>query len=101
MRVGEHGVLEADLVECAEDIGAELDAGADLAELGRLLQHPDRDAVAGERISRREPADAAAGDEDRFIFFVSLRHACFLAAPPVFRLPGESYAFLRCDDRRV
>src|SRR6185369_4576271 len=37
VRVGEDGVLEADLLQCAEDIGAELNAGADLAELGRLL----------------------------------------------------------------
>ena len=32
MRVGEHGVLEPDLVEHAEDVGAELDAGADFLE---------------------------------------------------------------------
>ena len=42
MGIGEHRVLEADLVERAEDIRAELDAGADLLELRRLLEHPHR-----------------------------------------------------------
>ena len=47
--VGQHGVLEADLLQHAEDIGAELDAGADLAEFGRLLEHAHREALPRQR----------------------------------------------------
>ena len=58
MRIGQHRVLEAELLERAEDVGAELDAGADLPEFGRLLDHPHRKALARERIGGRKPADA-------------------------------------------
>ena len=67
MGVGEHRVEQADLVERAEDIRAELDAGADFLELGRLLEHPHRKALARQRIGRRQAADAAAGDQERFL----------------------------------
>src|SRR5205814_3734567 len=55
---------DAQPIEAVEGVGAELDAGADLAELSRLLQHQRRDALLGERQRRCEAADAAAGDED-------------------------------------
>ena len=61
--VGEHGVLEADLLQHAENIGAELDAGADLAEFGRLLEHAHREALTRQRIGRGQAADAAAGHQ--------------------------------------
>ena len=77
MRVGEHGVLEPDLVEHAEDIGAELDAGADFLEFGRLLEQMDRHAFQGQRVSCRQAADAAAGYDDRFIRS-ALRHLMVL-----------------------
>ena len=57
--------LQAEPLERMEDIGTELDAGADLAKLRRLFQHPDRKSLARERIGGGKPADAAAGDEDR------------------------------------
>jgi hypothetical protein len=43
-----------------------LDAGADFAELWRLFKHLDREALAHQRESRGQAADAAAGDQDRF-----------------------------------
>ena len=74
MGVGQHRVLEAEPVEGAEDVGAELDAGADLAELGRLLDHPHRKTLARQRIGRRQAADAAARHQNRQVSTVSLRH---------------------------
>ena len=62
--VVQHAVLEADPLERAEDVGAELDAGAELLELRRLLEHPHRKALARQRIGGRQPADAAARDEE-------------------------------------
>ena len=58
--VGEDRVLEADFLQHAENIGAELDAGADFAELRALLEHAHRDAVARQRVGGGQPADAAA-----------------------------------------
>jgi hypothetical protein len=74
MHVGEHLILEAELLQRAEYVGAELDAGADLAELGRLLQHPHRHALQCERICCREPADAAACDQDGQRLTIALCH---------------------------
>ena len=66
MGVGEHRVLEAEPVERAEDVGAELDAGADLAELGRLFEHPHRETLArASAYAAAKPADAAARDQNR------------------------------------
>ena len=45
-------------------VRAELDAGADLAEPRRLLQHDRGVAGAGEAERRGQAADAAAGDQD-------------------------------------
>src|SRR6266511_4398967 len=72
MGVGKHRVLEAEPVERVENVGAELDAGADLAKLGGLLDHPHRKALARQRVRRRQAPDAAASDQDRQ--FVRLRH---------------------------
>ncbi len=63
--IGEHLLGQADAVERAEDVGAELDAGAELAEFRRLLQHPHREALAGERIGCRQAADSAPRDQNR------------------------------------
>ena len=65
MGIGEDRLLEPDLLQHAEDIGAELDAGADLAEFRRLLEQAHRKAAAGQRIGRDQAADAAAGDQKR------------------------------------
>ena len=52
------------MLEHPEDIGAELDAGADFTEGGRLLQHRHPVSVARQHVCRGEAADAAAGDEE-------------------------------------
>jgi hypothetical protein len=62
--VGQHGVLEADALQHAEDVGAELNAGTDLAEIGRLLEHADREAFVGQRTGGRQPGNAATGDQE-------------------------------------
>src|SRR5258705_5021081 len=64
MGIGEHGILEPDLVKRPENIGAELDAGADLPKLRGLLEDADRKAATGERIAGRQPADAPASNEN-------------------------------------
>src|SRR4029079_2938297 len=64
MRVGEYRVFEPDPLQHAENVGAELDAGADLAEFRRLLEHTDREAFVRERAGGGETANAAAGDEE-------------------------------------
>src|SRR5262249_18304376 len=63
----EHGVIEADALECSEDVGAELDAGAELLEFLGLLEHPHREALERERVGGDQPADAAARDQKRQI----------------------------------
>jgi len=65
MCIGEHRLLKAEPFKRAEDIGAELDAGADLSEFGRLFEHPHREAFACKRMRGREPTNAAAGNQDR------------------------------------
>ena len=65
MGIGQHRILEAQPVERAKDVRAELDAGAELLELGRLLQHPHGKALPRQRSGRREAADAATGNQDR------------------------------------
>jgi len=56
---------DAEGVECSERIRSELDAGADLADLGRLLEHLDGKALARKGQCGGEAADAAAGHEHR------------------------------------
>ena len=48
----------------ARAVGADLHAGAKLAQFRRLLVDIDIDAAPNERQRRREPADAAADDRD-------------------------------------
>ena len=47
-----------------EGVGAELDASADLADLGRLLEHLDLEALAHQRQRGRQATDAATGHQD-------------------------------------
>ena len=60
-------LLEAEVPQHVHGIGADLDAGADLAELRRLLV--DFDVVAGlhQAGGRRQPADPGAGDENSIL----------------------------------
>ncbi len=55
--------LEAKRMEHARAVGADLHAGADLAELGRLLVDLDVDAALQQGEPRGEPADAGADDD--------------------------------------
>ena len=69
-------LADAQGIEGREGVGPELDAGADLADLGGLFEHLHCQALPRQRQRRREPADAAAGDDDRIV------HRCpFMAAP--------------------
>src|SRR6266700_2355837 len=72
-------------VEHAVGVGPLLDAVADLAELGRLLEDLRAHAAAGERERGRDAADAAADDED-FRRSFCLRHLWFPAGED----PGPS-----------
>ena len=68
--LGEHRqpadrVGQAELLEHPKHVGTELDAGADLLELGRLLDHLAADAFTRQRQRRRHAANAAADDENR------------------------------------
>ncbi len=57
-------VLEAERMQHARAVGADLHAGAKLAQLRRLLIDVDVDAAPQQPERRREPADAAADDGD-------------------------------------
>ncbi len=59
------GFADAEIVEGVERVGPKLDAGADLAERGRLFQQDRADALLREPERRGEAADAAARDQDR------------------------------------
>src|SRR5688572_31148752 len=65
-------------IERVPGVGRDLDAGADLAELRRLLEDHRAEALARERQRRGEAADAAAGDDDRL--FVTHLHWSMLSA---------------------
>ncbi len=75
--VGQDFVLEADFLQHAEDIRPELDAGADFAEFGRLLEDPYRETLARQRVGGSEAADTAAGNQDRSRTAIRLGHNCF------------------------
>src|SRR5688500_4114905 len=60
-----HQRTHAEGVERMPGVRRDLDAGADFAELRRLLEHHRAEALARERQRRSEAADAAAGDDDR------------------------------------
>src|SRR5262249_58341462 len=79
---GGSGLFEVELFERAKDVGAELDAGADLAEFGRLLQHPHGKTLARERVGRRQAPDAAARNQDRQGLTVRHRHSTNVRKPP-------------------
>ena len=55
---------QAERLEHPEHIGPELDASADLLELGRLLDDLRGNTLSRQRQRRRQPADTAADDED-------------------------------------
>ena len=57
-------VLQAERMQHARAVGADLHAGADLAQLMRLLVDFDLDPAPDQRQRAGEPADAAADDED-------------------------------------
>ncbi len=57
-------LADAERVEHARAVGAQLQAGADFAQLRCLLVDVDIEALVEQRERRREAADAAAGNED-------------------------------------
>ena len=58
-------VPDPEIVEAMKGVGAELNAGSDLPERRRLLQHDRRDALLREPDRRSESADTAARNDDR------------------------------------
>ena len=56
-------VADAQRIEGVEGVGAELDAGTDLADLGRLLEHLHMETLPRQGEGGGEAADAAAGDQ--------------------------------------
>ncbi|MGF6426189.1 hypothetical protein ABIE91_001409 [Bradyrhizobium elkanii] len=58
-----HLLLEPERDEDAGAVGAELDTGAELAQLRRLLEDLDFDATLQQRQSGDEAADPGAGDQ--------------------------------------
>ena len=64
--VGQHGVLQPDLFQHAENIGAVAGMPAPTSrEFGRLLENPHGKSVTRQRIGRDQAANAAAGYEKR------------------------------------
>ena len=55
---------QPEVVEHLDRVGALLDAGADLAELGRLLEHAHAKAPLQQAGGGGQAAEAGAGDED-------------------------------------
>ena len=64
-RVGDDLFKYAERIEHARGVGCQLDAGADLAEDGGLLQNPHTNAAPRQRQRRRQPANAATGNQHR------------------------------------
>jgi len=62
--LGGDGLIEAQRLQDGPAIGADLDARADLGDLGGLFQHRDPCPVPGGGERRGQPADAAADDRD-------------------------------------
>src|SRR4029077_13155037 len=90
--VAQHVDLEADALEGAKYVRSELDPGAELAKLGRLLEHPHRETFAGERIGGHQPADAAARNEERQVPTVRFGHASTPVAVHTGAAPEGSYS---------
>ena len=63
-RFGTHRVGEPVALEHAHRVGIHDDAGAGGVELRGALQHARLNAAQGELAREREPADAAADDDD-------------------------------------
>ena len=71
-----HVLGQAEVLEHAEHVGAELDAGADFLELRRLLDDVNRNALAGQGQRRAQSADAAADHKHRRAVFIGAhRHS--------------------------
>lgn len=62
---GTGGLADAEGVEAVKRVGSELDAGADLAQRRRFLEHEDRDAFAGQAERCGQATDSAAGNDER------------------------------------
>ena len=60
----EVGLRDAEVVELAHGVGLQVDADAERAHLAHRLEHDAGHADLVQRQRRRQPADAAAGDED-------------------------------------
>jgi hypothetical protein len=66
IRGGQHLLGDADAIEHVKDVGSELDAVADGAELRPALKHSRAPPAARQGERRREAAQPAADDQDRF-----------------------------------
>src|SRR5690242_18579282 len=95
-RVGKNGVLQADTFERAEDVGSELNTGADLAEFVRLLEHTTGKALERKRIGRDQPADAATGNEERRTRAVQFGHIDTPASGPIPTF-ASLFGWLQCE----
>ena len=69
---------EAEIVKFAHGIGLQIDADAERAHLARRFEHNAGHADPFERERRRQPADAAAGNEHEIV-----RHSHSFAPQPV------------------
>src|SRR4029079_6698595 len=74
------GRAEADPLQMAHAVRREIDAGADLAELRRLLVDRDVEAVRDQRVGGEQAADAAADDGDMG-FRIGHRHTLYRLTP--------------------
>ena len=74
--LGARDLADAERVERREAVGSELDAGADLAEFGCLLEHLDRESLSHQREGGGDTADAPARDEHPGLCAGCCRHLC-------------------------
>ena len=58
-----HSLADAERIDGVPGVRRELDAGANLAELGRLLEHDDPEAASRQAERHGEAADTAPGDD--------------------------------------
>lgn len=72
-RGAQDGVHDAEVLEDAPGVRAELEAGADLLDLGGALQDGDLHPALGEGDGGAHAADSPAHDDD----LVSCGHDCF------------------------
>src|SRR6267143_1298481 len=75
-----HQLADAERIDGVPGVRRELDAGADLAELGRLLEHDDPEVAPRQAERYGEAADTAAGD-DYGPGIARCDHWCPLAIP--------------------